>query len=86
VAVAGAGAVLVGYFTGIGVWAGIGISLLSFIVCFFQIYALIPLNEALEDRDSIFSRFVMPSLFSLLGLALGGGLGWWLQQSGVSLP
>ena len=76
---------IAGYFSGIGIWAGLGMGTLSLIQFVMIIVAMSVAKETLKESRYPFRIFPIFSIFSLLGLALGGGMGWWLKLSGVNL-
>jgi serine/threonine protein kinase len=84
----GVGPMVTSYFnfTGIGIHFGISIGLLVYAFWLFHFGGLVKSHKALRDRHNSLYIFLVLSSISMIGLALGGGLGWWLQRAGVSLP
>ena len=81
---------IAGYFTGIGIWAGLGLGALALVQSPFMFGGMITAEKTLKQGNNPLRVFLILSMFSLLGLALGGGFGWWLKLSlklsGVNLP
>ena len=77
---------IAGYFTGVGIWAGLGMGVLALVQFFMVIGGMLIAEEALKQRNHPIRIFLTFSMFSLLGLALGSGIGWELKLSGVNLP
>ena len=84
VAVALLGGAISGYFTNIGVWISLGIGLLAYVQWLFIAASIKVSMDYLEELYQPFSQFVILSVFSILGLVLGGNIAWWLRLSGVS--
>ncbi len=79
------GGVIPGYFTTIGIWGGFGI---GFLVFFQQSMIVVGIGSSIEVLTARYSQkviFLIYGLFSTLGLALGGVIGWWLKLSGIVL-
>ena len=77
---------IAGYSTGIGIWAGLGMGILTLVQSPIIFGAMITAEETLNQDNHPFRIFLILSMFSLLGLALGGGFGWLIKLSGVRLP
>ncbi|MBE9113092.1 hypothetical protein IQ273_27290 [Nodosilinea sp. LEGE 07298] len=77
---------VIGSFTGIGFWEGLGTGLLAFIQFWFVLEGLAISEESFRSRYPKSSIFTILSSTSALGLAIGGALGWWLGLSGFRLP
>ena len=75
-----------GYFTGIGIWAGLGMGVLALAQSVIVLGVMDITNETLKQYNNPLRIFMILSIFSLIGIALGGGFGWWLKLSGVRLP
>jgi hypothetical protein len=76
---------ITGYFSEIGIWAGLGAGFWAIFQVFTLIGGISLSNESLNPYRP-FNKFMVWGTVSCLGLAIGGGLGWWLYQAGIRLP
>ena len=72
--------------TGLGVWAGLGFGFLDVVQFWTCVRSMSISYDALSENYNRLIIFVIWGITLTIGLALGGGIGWWLKLSGVSLP
>jgi serine/threonine protein kinase len=78
---------IVGSFIKSGWWVvGLGASVLALTQFLMIFKGLIIASEPLEQRYLSLRRFLIYSIFSVSGLAIGAGISWWFTLSGVKLP
>jgi serine/threonine protein kinase len=74
-----------GYFTSLGFWSVLGLGLIALMQLFLICVCLDFSSNFLDNCDHKSKTFIIGATYSL-GLALGGGLGWWLKLSGFKFP
>jgi serine/threonine protein kinase len=86
-ATAAAGALLggsiLGYFTKIGIWAGVGSGVSVTVQIYMLIGGIVSAEKAFKERYRRLTIFLIYSVFSTIGLALGAGIGVLLKLAEV---
>ena len=74
------GGAIGGYFTSIGIWAGAGVGLATVIQFWLIIGGLINATDVLEKSYRKNQIVLIFGIISILGLALGCCISWWLMS------
>jgi aminoglycoside phosphotransferase (APT) family kinase protein len=75
-----------GYVTGIGIGSGLGLGLCGLVQLLMIVGGMGAAHTTLQKRYRPVKIFLTYGVFSILGLSLGGGIGWLLKLSGIHLP
>jgi Protein kinase domain len=80
------GGIIGGYVTGIGIVVGAGLGLFGLTQLLMIIGGMGFAHATLQKRYRPLKIFLTYGVLSILGLSLGGSIGWWLKLSGVHFP